>query len=237
MTAVDKNKLIQVYHTQPCCMATCICPQTHRRLTYSGAPRPLQPSLIVCSGFAEYPDWLAVPSFALSRPIPTPAWATGLLAVRSSLKPPRNRWSSWFHLHWKLSYSRQRQEELCLAAQCHFCYSSPEPPLWGIFTIFHTQRRDSWITCIWQKTCLPSWHSSRFVLSGWIFWNAKAQGAELHLHFCILKSDVCIFQGKYLWHFCVSQTEVYLKISLLFDFEHLILKGLGLQDVIFVLVS
>lgn len=53
-------------------MAACICPQTRHSLTRTRAPWRLQPHLIVCSCFAEKPEWLAVSSLVLSRPIPTP---------------------------------------------------------------------------------------------------------------------------------------------------------------------
>lgn len=87
-TAANRNMFIWVYRIQPCCMAACICPQTRHSLTHTCAPQRLQPLLIVCSCFAEKTEWLTVSSLVLSRPIPTPVWATRLPAVRSSLMPP-----------------------------------------------------------------------------------------------------------------------------------------------------
>lgn len=129
---------IQVYRIRPCCMAACICPQTHQSLARTCAPRRLQQLLIVCSCFPEKPDWLAVSSLPLSRPGHLPPGGSLLLnaasarvtqlislALKAKPWPPKARGT----------LSRRRVS----GWKSHTTSTSEPRRLWGISTCFpHT---------------------------------------------------------------------------------------------------
>lgn len=150
----DKNMFIQVYRIQPCCTAACICPQTHHSLTHTCAPRRLQPLLIVCSCFAEKPDWLAVSSLAVvtSNPdaglghLPPGGWLLFndasarvmhliSLALKAKLPSPKARGT--------LSCSQMS------GLKSHPPFLNPDS---GVFLLVsHTRRRGSWHMLLAKK--------------------------------------------------------------------------------------